>query len=70
MKQILGEQSREKIEYWVDTFRDKRFNGKIDMIYPQPEIKDNIVYYLAIVKIDPKDTVFAARNDNSCENYR
>lgn len=47
-----------KIEYWVDTFRDKRFNGKIDMIYPQPEIKDNIVYYLAIVKIDPKDTVF------------
>jgi len=47
-----------KIEYWVDTFRDKRFNGKIDMIYPQPEIKDNIVYYLAIVKIAPKDTVF------------
>lgn len=47
-----------KIEYWVDTYRDKRFSGKIDMIYPQPEIKDNIVYYLAIVKIDPKDTVF------------
>jgi len=47
-----------KITYWVDTFRDKRFNGKIDMVYPQPEIKDNIVYYLAIVKIDPKDTVF------------
>lgn len=47
-----------KIEYWVDTFRDKRFYGKIDMIYPQPEIKDNIVYYLAIVKIDPKDTAF------------
>lgn len=47
-----------KIEYWVDTFRDKRFFGKIDMIYPQPEIKDNIVYYLAIVKIDPKDTAF------------
>ena len=47
-----------KIEYWVDTFRDKRFYGKIDMIYPQPEIKDNIVYYLAIVKIAPEDTVF------------
>jgi multidrug efflux pump subunit AcrA (membrane-fusion protein) len=45
------------IEYWVDTYRDRRFYGKIDMIYPQPEIKDNIVYYLAIVKIDPKDTV-------------
>jgi RND family efflux transporter MFP subunit len=47
-----------KIEYWVDTYREKRFFGKIDMIYPQPEIKDNIVYYLGIVKIDPKDTVF------------
>jgi HlyD family secretion protein len=47
-----------KITYWVDTFRDKRFSGKIDMVYPQPEIKDNIVYYLAIVKIDPRDTVF------------
>jgi RND family efflux transporter MFP subunit len=46
-----------RIEYWVDTYRDKRFAGKISMIYPQPEIKDNIVYYLAIVKIDPKDTV-------------
>jgi RND family efflux transporter MFP subunit len=46
-----------KVEYWVDTYRDKRFYGKIDTIYPQPEIKDNIVYYLAIVKIDPKDTV-------------
>jgi RND family efflux transporter MFP subunit len=44
-----------KVEYWVDTYRDKRFSGKVDMIYPQPEIKDNIVYYLAIVKIDPKD---------------
>lgn len=47
-----------RIQYWVDTFRDKRFFGKIDMIYPQPEIKDNIVYYLAIVKIDPKDSAF------------
>ncbi len=45
------------VEYWVDAYHDKRFKGKISMIYPQPEIKDNIVYYLAIVKIDPKDTV-------------
>ncbi|HBA53432.1 MAG TPA: efflux transporter periplasmic adaptor subunit, partial [Syntrophorhabdus aromaticivorans] len=45
-----------KVEYWVDTYRDMRLSGKVDMIYPQPEIKDNIVYYLAIVKIDPKDT--------------
>ncbi|MCX8022180.1 MAG: efflux RND transporter periplasmic adaptor subunit [Syntrophorhabdaceae bacterium] len=47
-----------KVEYWVDAYRDKKFYGKIDMIYPQPEIKDNIVYYLAIVKIDRKDAEF------------
>lgn len=47
-----------KAEYWVDAYRDRRFSGNISLIYPQPEIKENIVYYLAIVKIDPKDTVF------------
>lgn len=47
-----------KAEYWVDAYRDKRFSGNISLIYPQPEIKENIVYYLAIVKIDPKDTTF------------
>jgi len=47
-----------KVEYWVDAYREKVFTGTVSMIYPQPEIKDNIVYYLAIVKIDPKDTDF------------
>ncbi len=46
-----------KVEYWVDAFRDKKFYGTINLIYPQPEIRDNIVYYLAIVKIDPDDAV-------------
>ncbi|HOP86947.1 MAG TPA: efflux RND transporter periplasmic adaptor subunit [Syntrophorhabdaceae bacterium] len=46
------------VEYWVDAYKRKVFTGTISMIYPQPEIKDNIVYYLAIVKIDPKDTEF------------
>ncbi|OPY72279.1 MAG: Macrolide export protein MacA [Syntrophorhabdus sp. PtaU1.Bin058] len=47
-----------KVEYWVDAYRDKRFSGTIDLIYPQPEIKENVVYYLAILKIEPKDTAF------------
>lgn len=47
-----------KVEYRVDAYRDKRFSGTISLIYPQPEIKENIVYYLAILKIDPKDTTF------------
>lgn len=46
-----------KVEYWVDAYRDKIFYGKVDRIYPQPEIKENIVYYLAIVKIDPGDAL-------------
>lgn len=46
------------IEYKVDTYRDKVFQGTISAIYPQPEIKDNIVYYLATVKIKPEDAKF------------
>ncbi len=46
-----------KVEYWVDAYRDRIFSGKVDRIYPQPEIKENIVYYLAIVKIDPNDAL-------------
>jgi HlyD family secretion protein len=43
------------IEYRVDAYKDKVFKGTISAIYPQPEIKDNIVYYLATVKINPED---------------
>lgn len=46
-----------KVEYWVDAYRDRIYKGVIDRIYPQPEIKENIVYYLAIVKIDPNDAL-------------
>jgi len=46
-----------KVEYWVDAYRDRLYKGAIARIYPQPEIKENIVYYLAIVKIDPNDAL-------------
>lgn len=45
------------ITYRVDAYRDKTFNGTIWAIYPQPEIKDNIVYYLATVKINKEDAL-------------
>jgi len=48
----------QKVEYNVDTFPDRIFHGIIEKIYPQPVAKDNIVYYLAIVKADKKDVVF------------
>src|SRR4030042_3398077 len=50
----LGQQ----VEYYVDTFPEKLFHGSIEKIYPQPVVKDNIVYYLSIVKIIREDAVF------------
>jgi multidrug efflux pump subunit AcrA (membrane-fusion protein) len=48
----------QQVEYYVDTFPDKLFHGSIEKIYPQPVIKDNIVYYLAIVKVSKEDALF------------
>lgn len=48
----------QNVEYYVDTFPDKRFKGGIQKIYPQPVVKDNIVYYLSIVKVSAEDAVF------------
>jgi multidrug efflux pump subunit AcrA (membrane-fusion protein) len=45
------------VEYYVDTFPNRTFYGRIDQIYPQPVVKDNIVYYLAIVRVSPEDAV-------------
>jgi multidrug efflux pump subunit AcrA (membrane-fusion protein) len=39
----------------VDTFPNRTFKGAIGQIYPQPVVKDNIVYYLAIVTISVDD---------------
>ena len=46
-----------RVEYWVDAYRDKILHGTIDTVYLQPEVKENIVYYLAIVKIPPEDAL-------------
>jgi multidrug efflux pump subunit AcrA (membrane-fusion protein) len=48
----------QEIEYYVDTYPDKLFYGHIEKIYPQPVVKDNIVYYLAIVRISKDDAFF------------
>jgi len=46
------------VEYTVDTYPDRTFAGSIERINPQPVVKDNIVYYLATVKISPADAAF------------
>lgn len=39
------------VEFSVDAYPDDIFPGVVDQIYPQPEIRDNIVYYRALVKL-------------------
>lgn len=41
------------VEFRVDSQPEKTFRGVVDQIYPQPEIRDNIVYYQALVRLDP-----------------
>ncbi|MBF0526457.1 MAG: efflux RND transporter periplasmic adaptor subunit [Deltaproteobacteria bacterium] len=47
-----------QVEYRVDTFPEKTFGGLVEKVYPQPVTKDNIVYYLAIVKVTREDAAF------------
>ena len=39
------------VEFWVDAYPDETFRGEVDAIYPEPEIRDNIVYYKALVRV-------------------
>jgi RND family efflux transporter MFP subunit len=48
----------QKVEYTVDTYPHRTFSGSIERINPQPVVKDNIVYYLATVKVSPEDAAF------------
>jgi multidrug efflux pump subunit AcrA (membrane-fusion protein) len=48
----------QEVEYYVDTYPSKIFKGSIAKIYPQPVVKDNIVYYLAIVRVTTEDARF------------
>ena len=42
------------VEFRVDAYHDRVFTGSVRTIYPQPEIRDNIVYYLALVDVGPE----------------
>ena len=41
------------VEFRVDAYPGRTFEGSIGTIYPEPEIRDNIVYYRALVAITP-----------------
>ncbi|MEF3698203.1 efflux RND transporter periplasmic adaptor subunit [Desulfolutivibrio sp.] len=42
-----------RVEFRVDSMPGELFTGAVDQIYPSPEIRDNIVYYQALVRLDP-----------------
>ncbi len=46
------------VEFKVDAYPTKVFRGNIDQVYPEPEIRDEIVYYRALVRIGPDEAKF------------
>ena len=42
------------VRYTVDAYRNRVFEGTVDRIYPEPEIRDNIVYYRTLVRVTPE----------------
>ncbi len=45
------------VTFSVDAYQHREFRGRIDQIYPEPEIRDNIVYYRALVPLDPQQAL-------------
>jgi len=45
------------VEFRVDAYPDQVFRGDVETIYPQPEIRDNIVYYQALVRVSAENAM-------------
>jgi RND family efflux transporter MFP subunit len=39
--------------FTVDTYSDHEFEGRVSAVYPQAEIRDNVVNYVTVVTFDP-----------------
>ena len=39
------------VEFQIDALPDEIFESRVESIYPKPEIRDNIVYYLALAPV-------------------
>ncbi|TVM16177.1 efflux transporter periplasmic adaptor subunit [Oceanidesulfovibrio indonesiensis] len=44
-------QPGQRVEFTVDAFPDRVFESRVEQIYPEPEIRDNIVYYQVLCPI-------------------
>ncbi len=40
--------------FTVDTYGDDEFAGRVTAIYPQAEIRDNVVNYVAVIRFDAR----------------
>jgi macrolide-specific efflux system membrane fusion protein len=43
----------QKATFTVDTYPDESFEGRVTAIYPQAEIRDNVVNYVTVVRFSP-----------------
>ncbi|WP_022847042.1 MULTISPECIES: efflux RND transporter periplasmic adaptor subunit [unclassified Desulfurobacterium] len=40
----------QKVQFTVDTYRNKTFEGKVVEIYPEPKVLNNVVYYIVVAR--------------------
>lgn len=45
----IGQEAR----FTVDTYPDREIEGRVTAVYPQAEIRDNVVNYVTVVRFDP-----------------
>ncbi len=43
-----------RVAFSVEAFPEKTFEGIVELIHPGPEIRNNIVYYRALVRLEPE----------------
>jgi HlyD family secretion protein len=46
-------QAGQQARFTVDTYAGHEFEGRVETIYPQAEIRDNVVNYVTVVRFDP-----------------
>lgn len=57
----IGEVSPgQEVRFRVEAYPEKIFSGKVALIHPSPELRNNIVYYRALVRLFP-ETALALR---------
>ena len=42
-------------DFTVDTYPGHEFEGRVTAVYPQAEIRDNVVNYVTVVRFDPPE---------------